>query len=181
MLLAQIDAALAEAPENKILAFACNWCSYAGADFAGVSRSEYPPAVRLSAPCVPDEYIRNWCNMSFQGRRSGAGYRLHPPGDCHYLSGNLGPSPSGKIKTQTAAQGINPDRLQLAWISSTEGRAFQQLIQEITHKLGDLKDGNMPAPDSVLDISQSENHKPKTENGIYKWRPKNSSSVSVRI
>ena len=47
MILAQIDEALAADPQEKILAFCCNWCSYAGADFAGVSRLQYPPAVRI--------------------------------------------------------------------------------------------------------------------------------------
>ena len=74
----------------------------------------------------------------------------HPPGDCHYLSGNLRAKASmEKLKPKLAAQGIDPERLQLAWISATEGRAFQQLILEMTRKLAELKCRRIqcPSPD----------------------------------
>ncbi len=32
--------------EPKIIAFLCNWCAYAGADLAGVSRMQYPSNLR---------------------------------------------------------------------------------------------------------------------------------------
>jgi F420-non-reducing hydrogenase iron-sulfur subunit len=38
---------MSEPYEPKILAFLCNWCSYAGADLAGVSRFQYPPTIRI--------------------------------------------------------------------------------------------------------------------------------------
>lgn len=141
MLLAQIDAALAESPREKILAFACNWCSYAGADFAGVSRLQYPPSVRL---------IRTMCagrvhpKLVEYALTQGAGLVLvsgcRLPSDCHYLSGNIrAKARMEKLRTKLAAKGINPERLQMAWLSATEGRAFQQLMVALTEKLAQLR------------------------------------------
>ncbi len=160
MLLAQIEEALAVAPQEKILAFACNWCSYAGADFAGVSRLEYPTVVRL---------IRTMCAGRVHPKlvqyaiAKGAGLVLvtgcHPPGDCHYLSGNLrAKARMEKLKLKLAAQDINPERLQLAWISATEGRAFQQLILEMTRKLAEFKLGELqPASPKVVEEAEHSN------------------------
>jgi heterodisulfide reductase subunit A2 len=147
MLLAQIDEALAEAPQEKILAFACNWCSYAGADFAGVSRLEYPPTVRLIRTMCAGRVHPKLVQYAFT---KGAGLVLvtgcHPPGDCHYLSGNLRAKVRmEKLKPKLAIQGIDPERLQLAWISATEGRAFQQLIMDMTRKLAELRLGGQKA------------------------------------
>lgn len=155
MILAQIDAALAEAPESKILAFACNWCSYAGADFAGVSRLPYPPNVRLirtmCAGRVHPKFIRH-------ALAKGAGMVLvtgcHPPGDCHYLSGNLrAQARVVQLQKKLAAAGLDPDRVQLAWISATEGRAFQELMQRLAQKLAA---GTAPAPNPEFLADEAE-------------------------
>jgi heterodisulfide reductase subunit A len=133
----QIDEALSVTPEKKILAFCCNWCGYAGADFAGVSRLQYPPAVRI---------IRTMCSgrvhpkFILRAFAQGAGQVLvagcHPPGDCHYVSGNLRTQARlEKLKRKLAQKGIDPGRLRLVWISATEGRAFQKVIQEMGAKL----------------------------------------------
>jgi len=137
MIYAQIDEALAESPEGKIVAFCCHWCAYAGADFAGVSRLQYPPAVRI---------IRTRCSgrlhpdFILHALERGAGQVLvagcHPPGDCHYVSGNLRAQERVKrLKPKLAKRGIDPGRLRLAWISATEGKAFQQVIQEMASEL----------------------------------------------
>lgn len=137
MLLAQIDAALATSPQDKILAFACNWCSYAGADFAGVSRLQYPPNVRL---------IRTMCagrvhpKLVEHALAKGAGLVLvsgcRLPSDCHYLSGNIrAKARMEKLQAKLAKKGTNPERLQVAWLSATEGRVFQELLIALTEKL----------------------------------------------
>jgi heterodisulfide reductase subunit A len=137
MILAQIDAALAEQPERKILAFCCNWCSYAGADFAGVSRLQYPPAVRIirtmCAGRVHPKFIRH-------ALERGAGRVLlsgcHPPGDCHYVAGNLrAQARVERLWPKLAKEGIDPKRLRLEWISATEGRSFQKVIQKLAAEL----------------------------------------------
>ncbi len=49
--------------EPIILGFLCNWCAYAGADLAGVSRLQYPPNLRTirslcSATVRPDQILK---------------------------------------------------------------------------------------------------------------------------
>lgn len=148
MIMAQIEAALAHEPEKKILAFACNWCSYAGADFAGVSRLAYPPNVRLIRTMCAGRVHPKFIRHAFA---KGAGLVLvtgcHPPGDCHYLSGNLRAAARiNRLKPKLAAFGVHPDRLQLAWISATEGRAFQELIQRLSAQLETLTSAPPPDP-----------------------------------
>ena len=137
MILAQIDEALAHSPEQKILAFCCNWCSYAGADFAGVSRLTYPPRVRIIRTLCAGRVHPKFILHAFE---RGAGLVLvsgcHPPGDCHYVSGNLRAQERvEKLRPKLTEKGIDPSRLRLAWISATEGRAFQRVIQEMAAAL----------------------------------------------
>ncbi len=137
MLMAQIDAALAEAPEGKILAFCCHWCAYAGADFAGVARLPYPPNVRiLRTPCSG----RVGARLLTYALNKGAGRVLvagcHPPGDCHYLTGNLRAAARvERLQKKLAAKGEDPRRLRLAWISATEGQVLQRLLTELAAEL----------------------------------------------
>jgi heterodisulfide reductase subunit A len=144
MILAQIDEALLESPEQKILAFCCNWCSYAGADFAGVSRLAYPPQVRIIRTMCAGRIHPKFILHAFE---QGAGQVLvsgcHPPGDCHYVSGNLRAQERvEKLRPKLAKKGIDPSRLRLTWISATEGRAFQQVIQEMANELEETSPAN---------------------------------------
>ncbi|OGR31177.1 MAG: hypothetical protein A2139_12295 [Desulfobacca sp. RBG_16_60_12] len=138
MILAQIDEALAANPQEKILAFCCNWCSYAGADFAGVSRLQYPAAVRIIRTMCAGRVHPKFILHAFA---RGAGQVLvsgcHPPGECHYVSGNLrAQARIEKLGPKLAKEGIDPARLRLEWISATEGKNFQQVIREMAAKLG---------------------------------------------
>jgi heterodisulfide reductase subunit A len=136
----QIDAMLAERPEDKILTFACNWCSYAGADYAGVSRLQYPPNARL---------IRTMCSGRVDEDFIWHGFRKKAPvilvsgchiGDCHYIDANHWTVKRvKKIHRKMEKLGIRPERLQLEWISAAEGIRFaavmtrmEQLRREIT-------------------------------------------------
>jgi heterodisulfide reductase subunit A len=137
MILAQIDEALAVNPQEKILAFCCNWCSYAGADFAGVSRLQYSPAVRIVRTMCSGRVHPKFILHAFQ---QGAGQVLvsgcHPPGDCHYVAGNLrAQARIEKLKKKLPKKGIDPARLRLEWISATEGKHFQRVIQEMAEAL----------------------------------------------
>ena len=132
-IMAQIHAALQNNPEEKILAFLCNWCSYAGADLAGISRCEYPASVRvIRVMCsgrVSKEFI-------LEALRLGAGMVLigacHLPYDCHYINGNH------KMKTRTdilknmlTKLGMNPKRFQVEYVSAAEGLHYAEIIKEL--------------------------------------------------
>ena len=131
-ILAQTDALLEANPKEKILVFACNWCSYAGADYAGVSRLQYPPNVCL---------IRTMCSgrvdekFIWQGFEKGAPLILVSGchiGDCHYIDANQWTEKRiKKVHKKMAKLGIRPERLQLEWISSAEGVLFAKLMHRM--------------------------------------------------
>jgi len=136
-IMAQIRAALEENPEDKILAFLCNWCSYAGADLAGTSRFEYPPIHRAIRVMCSGRVDREFVMEAF---RQGAGMVLvgacHLPYDCHYISGNW------KMKTRMEALagmleklGLSKERFRVDYVSAAEGVKFQGLIKEMTEQM----------------------------------------------
>ena len=122
--------------EPLIIAFCCNWCSYAGADLAGVSRLQYPPNIRI---------IRVMCsgmvhpNLVMDALTKGADGVLicgcHP-GDCHYLEGNLrAQARSDAIKLMLQDFGIEEDLFRLEWVSASEGPRFAQVATEMAEKV----------------------------------------------
>lgn len=128
----QVDAVLSDKPEEKILTFACNWCSYAGADYAGVSRLQYPPQVRL---------IRTMCSgrvdedFIWHGFKQGAPVILVSGchiGDCHYINANHWTEKRvAKVRKKMESLGLRPERLQLEWISAAEGIRFSKIMNRM--------------------------------------------------
>ncbi len=131
-ILNQVHALLEQTPKEKILAFACNWCSYAGADYAGVSRLQYPPNVRL---------IRTMCSGRVDEKFIWDGFLKGAPvilvsgchiGDCHYIDANHWTEKRiKKIHKKMSKLGIRPERLQLEWISAAEGVRFAKVMQRM--------------------------------------------------
>lgn len=141
-MLAQIDAALEEEPSDKIISFNCNWCSYAGADFAGVSRLQYPANARI---------IRVMCSgrvsqkLIFRAFEKGAGMVLVAPchpADCHYISGNAWAKKRvDQVKGLLPKKGVNPDRLEFVYVSAAEGNVYQKKIVDMSKFLQRMKEG----------------------------------------
>lgn len=121
--------------QPKILAFLCNWCSYAGADLAGVSRMQYPPNVRVvRVPCsgrVNPVYI-------LKALAEGADCVLVSgchPGDCHYLTGNYYARRKFHLLKQLLDfAGVEDGRVQFSWVSAAEGAKFAEVIAKVTEK-----------------------------------------------
>ena len=118
--------------EPKIVAFLCNWCSYAGADLAGVSRLQYGTNVRIvRVPCsgrVNPLYIFK----AFQNGADGVLVSGCHPGDCHYISGNLiARRKFALVKKMMEYVGIEPERVQFSWVSASEGNRFAALINKV--------------------------------------------------
>jgi len=135
-IIAQIEAALEEDAENKILAFCCNWCSYAGADFAGVSRMQYPANVRIVRVMCSGRVSQDFIFKAFE---LGAGMVLvsgcHPQ-DCHYISGNQWCEKRvERVRNLLKNRGIDPERLWLRWISAAEGKKFAETIGAMEEKM----------------------------------------------
>jgi coenzyme F420-reducing hydrogenase delta subunit len=129
--------------EPNIVAFLCNWCSYAGADLTGTTRTHYPPTVKV---------IRVMCtgrvNPLFvaQVLRTGADGVLISgchPGECHYMKGNfLARRRFIIMRNLLEFIGIDPQRIRMSWVSASEGRKFADVITEVTEdikKLGPLQ------------------------------------------
>jgi len=133
---------LQESFEPDILGFLCNWCSYAGADLAGVSRFQYPPNVRIirvmcSARVDPtivfETFIRGLDGVMILGCHLG---------DCHYMTGNYYTKRRMKTtKNVLKNVGLSPERLLVDWVSAAEGERFATLVKDFTErvrKLGQL-------------------------------------------
>ena len=125
--------------EPVILAFCCNWCSYAAADLAGVSRFQYPPNIRIIRVMCSGRVDSDFIYRAFE---RGAGMVLVAGCDfptCHYISGNYAAKDrTERVKKRLASKGINPDRLKVAWISAAEGKKFADLVNEMAEQLKQL-------------------------------------------
>ena len=125
--------------EPKIIAFLCNWCSYAGADLAGTARLQYPPNVRIirlmCTGALDPAYVVRALAEGADGVFVGGCH----PGDCHYLSGNYkARRRMAMLKTILAGVGMEPGRVMLRWISASEGQRFAQTMQEFTERIRNL-------------------------------------------
>jgi F420-non-reducing hydrogenase iron-sulfur subunit len=125
--------------EPKIVAFLCNWCSYAGADLAGVSRMQYPPNVRvIRVPCsgrINPLYLVK----ALQNGVDGVLVSGCHPGDCHYISGNLvARRKFALFKDFITYLGIEPQRVQFSWVSASEGAQFASLITRVVNDVKQL-------------------------------------------
>ena len=125
--------------EPKILGFLCNWCAYAGADLAGVSRLRYPPNLRvLRVMCsarvdpvfIVDAFIKGVDGILVGGCHLG---------DCHYIGGNY-----EAVHTIHATKkvldhaGVCAERLLLEWVSAAEGVRFAEVIKSFTQQIKEL-------------------------------------------
>jgi len=122
--------------EPKIVAFLCNWCSYAGADLAGVSRLQYPPNIRvIRVPCSGRVNLLFILRVLRQGADGVLVSGCHP-GDCHYLSGNYyARRKFALLKSLLEYVGVEPGRVQFSWVSASEGSKFSQLVKEVTEEI----------------------------------------------
>lgn len=126
--------------EPKIIGFLCNWCAYAGADLAGVSRIQYPPNIRI---------VRVMCSgrvdpsFILEALKDGADGVLvagcHLPSDCHYISGNFKALRRIKLLKKVLEQfGIEPERVRLEWISASEGDKFAAVVKDMVEQIKKL-------------------------------------------
>ncbi len=136
--------------EPKIIGFLCNWCSYAGADLAGVSRIQYPPNIRI---------IRLMCSgridpaFILEAFKDGADGVLvggcHLPSDCHYISGNFKALRRiSLIKKVLGEFGIEPERVRLEWISASEGDKFAAVVRDMTEQIRKLGPSQVKIPEA---------------------------------
>jgi heterodisulfide reductase subunit A len=131
-LIAQVRAVLAENAEEKVFVFACNWCSYAGGDMAGISRITYPATNRV---------VRTMCSARVSEEMVLEAFRCGAPvvlvsgchyADCHYINANRQTVVRvHKLWDALEKAGVRPERLQLEWISAAEGQKFARVMQQV--------------------------------------------------
>jgi len=153
----QVDVMLEEKPEEKILTFACNWCSYAGADYAGVSRLQYSPNTRL---------IRTMCSGRVDEKFIWQAFEKKAPvilvsgchiGDCHYINANHWTVKRvEKVHKKMEKLGIRKERLQLEWISAAEGIRFAEVMKKMETLRRSV---SMEEIEKTVDILKSKNKK----------------------
>ncbi len=119
-----------------IVAFCCNWCSYAGGDLAGTSRISYPANVKvIRVPCS-SRVNPNFILRAFQRGADGVVVAGCHPGDCHYISGNY----HARRRLSTFRRllefaGIEPERFEVHWISASEGAKFSEVMSRVTENI----------------------------------------------
>jgi F420-non-reducing hydrogenase iron-sulfur subunit len=129
--------------EPKIAAIVCNWCTYAGADLAGISRIQYPPNIRIiRVPCtgrINPFYIVKALQQGADGVLVSGCH----PGECHYISGNLTARRKfATLKSSLTYIGIESDRTIFTWVSASEGDLFAQVVRGVTEKIRALGPAN---------------------------------------
>jgi len=125
--------------EPKIIGFFCNWCAYAGADLAGVSRLQYPPNIRVIRVMCTGTVSPHHVLRAFQKGADGVLIGGCHIGDCHYLKGNFMTIKRIRfLQDLLKFTGFEPERLHLEWISAAEGPKMAQTVRDFTEKIRKL-------------------------------------------
>jgi len=163
-IIAQIDSILEEKRMEKIIAFACNWCSYAGGDLAGTSRLQYPTNVRL---------IRTMCSGRVDEKFIIHAFRKGAPlilvsgchfSDCHYISAvQWTQKRVEKLWNKMERLGIRPERLQLEWISAAEGQKFSRVMYEVEEMRSKVTEEEVQETIKILEKEEEKEKAKKTK------------------
>ncbi len=126
----------------NVIAFCCNWCAYAGADLAGVTRRQYAPEVRLLRVMCSGRVSPGMILKAFTSGADGVMVLGCHPGDCHYRVGNVfAEKRVEQVRELLDLAGVDPSRLLLRWISASEGELFARTMDEFVdhiRRLGPL-------------------------------------------
>lgn len=125
--------------EPNIIAFLCNWCSYAGADLAGTSRIHYPPNVKIIRVMCSGRVNPLFLMNALQQGADGVLISGCHPGDCHYLEGNYYSRRRFVLMHRLLEHvGVNPDRVHMSWVSASEGEKFKEVVSEVRDKIKEM-------------------------------------------
>lgn len=135
--------------EPRIVAFLCNWCSYAGADLAGVSRLQMPATFRVIRVMCSSRVDPMFVVKAFLWGADGVIIAGCLPGDCHYLKGNYYARRRFAVLNKTfESLGLEPERLRLSWVSASDGPRYAEVVKEFTEEIRKL--GPNPARKEVF-------------------------------
>lgn len=125
--------------QPRLLGFLCQWCSYAGADLAGTSRKKYPANIRIiKVPCtgrIDPLFILKALRLGFDGVLISGCH----PGECHYQSGNYRARRRLALtKKFLEGMGVDPRRIQVSWVSASEGSKFADVASQVVKELAEI-------------------------------------------
>ncbi|MFX1366770.1 MAG: hydrogenase iron-sulfur subunit [Promethearchaeota archaeon] len=139
--------------EPNILVFCCNWCSYAGADLAGVSRFQYPPNIRIIRVMCSSRVEPTFVLRAFNNGIDGVLVIGCHMGDCHYIKGfKYTQNRMDHLKKIIKYIGIEEERFELHSISASEGKQFSELITDFTNKIIDLGELKIPKKSGIIEL-----------------------------
>lgn len=122
--------------EPKIVAFVCNWCSYAGADNAGMQKLEYSDDVKLIRMMCSGRVDPQFVFDAFRKGADGVMILGCHPGDCHYRSGNMKAMKRFKLLEKMMSQfGIDSKRIKIDWVAAGEAERFRKVVNEMTETI----------------------------------------------
>lgn len=125
--------------EPKILGFLCNWCCYAGADLAGVSRFQYPPNIRVIRVMCSAKVDPTYVMKALLGGVDGVFIGGCHIGDCHYVRGNFYTRRRVvMLEKVLEIMGVEPERLRLEWVSAAEGAIFADIMKDFAKVIKSL-------------------------------------------
>ncbi len=123
----------------RIIAFCCNWWSFAGADLAGVSRLQMPPDFSIIRVMCSARVAPEWVIKALSDGIDGVMVLGCHMGDCHYISGNYRAAKRfALLEEMLSCVGMHPDRLLVDWVSASEGGKFQGLVTEFVERVREL-------------------------------------------
>ncbi len=117
--------------EPNIVAFLCNWCSYAGADLAGTSRVQYPANLQVIRVMCSGRVNPLYVMNALQQGADGVLVSGCHPGDCHYMEGNFHARRRlGMLKDLMEFVGVDPKRFHMSWVSASEGEKWKDVVEK---------------------------------------------------
>ncbi|MBI5359667.1 MAG: hydrogenase iron-sulfur subunit [Planctomycetes bacterium] len=136
-ILAQVEAALSERPQEQIIAFCCHWCAMGAVDIAGVSRLQYPANIRIIRVMCAGRISESFVNKAFQLGAAGVLVAGCEFPTCHYITGNYKcKEKMERLKKKLAGKNIEDKRLRTAWLSAADGPKFAKTVREMVKDLG---------------------------------------------
>ena len=122
-----------------IVAFACNWCSYAGADTAGVNRVQYSPNFRVIRTMCSGRVTPGFVLKALKLGADGVLVSGCHFGDCHYIFGNYkAVEQFERTKALVKTLGLDEKRIRLEWVSAAEGDRWGRVINEFVEQITEL-------------------------------------------
>lgn len=121
--------------EPNVVAFLCNWCSYAGADLAGTSRTHYPPNLNVIRVMCSGRVNPLFVVNALQQGADGVLVSGCHPGDCHYMEGNFHARRRFTLLRELLEYvGVEPERFNMSWVSASEGAKWKDVVGEVVEK-----------------------------------------------